>query len=337
MNDLIEYLQNISSDEFIWWSGFNEKNYHHNTLFYNFLKENSNVVLCVHNNKWYYRKILSMLPSFLRKRLDNNKKPYISKYFSVNKQILIATNNDVGLKIIDEDSKKIITKYKEEFNFSETGKFIMQNPKTGLGYPHIRDSFNTIPTNTIIYSKGLSVKGNSQLKPLPNGINWEDAKNKVQFIKSLYLTKKKHSNLLYINFNKKGIGSFGQVTNDERPMLIEMFENKSYVTNGEGRGIEFLEEIYHHTFCLSPEGNCADSHRTWESLYLGTIPIVKKTDAMSWFDDLPILQVEDWNIITEKYLEEQYNRIINKKYNFEKLTMTYYINSMKENLNNEDE
>ena len=153
-------------------------------------------------------------------------------------------------------------------------------------------------------------------------------------MRNLYKTKKQNLNLLYINLNKPGVGSFGQNTNDERPKLIEMFKNENYVTNGEGRGTKFLEEIYHHSFCLSPEGNCADSHRTWEALYLGTIPIVKKSKAMSWFEDLPILQVDRWEQINDSFLKDQYEIMSKKQYNFQKLKMSYYINLMKSDLVN---
>lgn len=336
MESFLEFLKNLNSEQFIWWSGLNEKGYKHNRLLRKFLKNNNDVEMCIHNNNWLMRKLINIMPITLKEKFDNDNKPYISKYFSRRKKILIATNNDVGIKEMDIHSLSVVDKYQRQFNFSKIGKYIMQNPTTGIGYPHIRDSFESIPKGVMIYSKALSVKNNPQLKPLPNGINWENAEKRVVFIKSLHKIQKKHLNLLYINLNKPKIGSFGKITNDERPMLVEMFNDKNYVTHGEGRGNQFLNEIYHHTFCLSPEGNCADSHRTWESLYLGTIPIVKKTDAMSWFEDLPILQINSWDEITKNYLEEQYEIISKKEFNFEKLKMSYYLNLMQNDLNAKD-
>ncbi len=336
MEILLKFLKKIESDEYIWWSGINEKGYQHNHLFYKFLRGNKDVQLCVHNNKWFLRNIINRLPSFLKSFFDKNQKPYISKHFINGKRILIATNSDVGIKELIDNNKRIIKKYQDQFNFYEIGRYILQNPESGIGFPHIRDSFNSIPSHQILYSKALSIDDNPQLRPLPNGINWEDARNKVEFMRGLYKTKKQNLNLLYINLNKPGVGSFGQNTNDERPKLIEMFKNENYVTNGEGRGTKFLEEIYHHSFCLSPEGNCADSHRTWEALYLGTIPIVKKSKAMSWFQDLPILQVDRWEQINDSFLKEQYEIMSKKQYNFQKLKMSYYINLMKSDLVNKN-
>ena len=44
-----------------------------------------------------------------------------------------------------------------------------------------------------------------------------------------------------------------------------------------------MSELSSYKFALSPEGNGIDCHRTWECLYLGVIPIVKKSVALSFF------------------------------------------------------
>ena len=55
---------------------------------------------------------------------------------------------------------------------------------------------------------------------------------------------------------------------------------------------------------------------------------------MSWFEDLPILQVDRWEQIDESFLKEQYEIMSKKQYNFQKLKMSYYINLMKSDLVN---
>ncbi len=84
------------------------------------------------------------------------------------------------------------------------------------------------------------------------------------------------------------------------------------------RYFEYLREMYHHKFAISPESCCADSHRTWEAMYIGVIPIVQKTLGMSWYDDLPILQVDDICSLTEEFLEDKYKEMMDKEYNLEK-------------------
>ena len=55
---------------------------------------------------------------------------------------------------------------------------------------------------------------------------------------------------------------------------------------------------------------------------------------MSWFEDLPILQVDRWEQIDDSFLKEQYEIMSKKQYNFQKLKMSYYINLMKSDLVN---
>jgi hypothetical protein len=48
-------------------------------------------------------------------------------------------------------------------------------------------------------------------------------------------------------------------------------------------------------YVLSPPGNGPDCHRTWESIYLGAIPIVWKSAWPNFRYQLPVLSIEDWS------------------------------------------
>ena len=61
---------------------------------------------------------------------------------------------------------------------------------------------------------------------------------------------------------------------------------------------EYLELVSQSKFVLSPPGNGPDCHRTWESIYLGAVPIVPRK---AWpFKDfnLPVAQVNGWDEIS---------------------------------------
>ena len=49
-------------------------------------------------------------------------------------------------------------------------------------------------------------------------------------------------------------------------------------------------------FVVSPPGNGADCHRTWEAIYLGAVPIVLR-EFWNFGDDLPVLIVDDYSEI----------------------------------------
>lgn len=78
-------------------------------------------------------------------------------------------------------------------------------------------------------------------------------------------------------------------------------------------------------FVISPEGAGMDCHRTWESLLLGNIPIVKKNSLSNNYQKLPILVVSDWSEVTENFLLESINEIINKKYDFSSLFLQFWV------------
>jgi hypothetical protein len=92
------------------------------------------------------------------------------------------------------------------------------------------------------------------------------------------------------------------------------------------------ELISKYKFILSPQGAGLDCHRTWEALYLDIIPIVLSSSINEIYDELPILVVNDWNDITEAFLNEKYNEISIKKekqeYNNEKMYLTYWLNKI---------
>lgn len=64
-------------------------------------------------------------------------------------------------------------------------------------------------------------------------------------------------------------------------------------------------EYSKYMFVLSPEGRGLDCHRTWEAIALGCVPIVKKSALSRLFEDLPVLEVEDWSLVTGELLEKQ--------------------------------
>jgi len=79
-----------------------------------------------------------------------------------------------------------------------------------------------------------------------------------------------------------------------------------------------------YTFVISPHGNGFDCHRTWEALCLGCIPIMKKSQISHLFEDLPVLIVENWEDISENLLESTIKDFKAKKFNFEKLLLSYW-------------
>ena len=84
---------------------------------------------------------------------------------------------------------------------------------------------------------------------------------------------------------------------------------------------------------MCPTGNGPDSHRLWETLYLGSIPIVKRRDNYIFYEDkLPIVFVDDYNEINKEFLVQKYleikNKLENSFYNLEMLNFQYWKNKI---------
>jgi hypothetical protein len=115
----------------------------------------------------------------------------------------------------------------------------------------------------------------------------------------------------------------------ERRLVHDFFKDQAWVTTGtldlseEGHR-RYLEEIRDHKFCICPRGNGVDTHRMWEALYLGTIPICINSVTLEQFSELPILFVDDWNDVTADFLEKKYEEFQTKSFNLDKLKMSYW-------------
>lgn len=134
------------------------------------------------------------------------------------------------------------------------------------------------------------------------------------------------TNLVYMNFN---INTY-QI---ERENVWNLFHDKPWTTIGsientmEGR-IKFLREIKSNYFVLCPRGNGLDTHRLWETLYMGSIPIVKRDIGNKEFEDLPICFIDRWEEITPEFLEKEKERIQNNSWNMDCLKISYWINKI---------
>ncbi len=213
--------------------------------------------------------------------------------------------------IIANDSKDfIIVTHNSDVNIDES----LKPPKNVLKW----------------YSQNINVK-DSRIESIPIGIEnnrWfikrgEDKRNRMLSIMSYQ--PKYYKNLVYMNHNVS--------TNpDKRQEVYDYLEKKPWVTVERGKNghefTDYIRNIYNHWFVICPEGNGMDTHRTWETLYMGSIPIEKRNINNQFYSDLPICFVDDWTELTEKFLEDEYVRIVHAKWNMDKLKFTYWKNKI---------
>lgn len=173
------------------------------------------------------------------------------------------------------------------------------------------------------FAQNVENYSHSKLHPIPIGIANQCWKHgNVKALSKAQAGKKggRRKHLLYMNFTT---GTCPQ----ERGFVRDLFKNRKFCYQAQPKNfISYLSDLKRSKFVLSPRGNGLDCHRTWEALYMGAIPIVKSSSSDSLFEGLPVLIVDDWSIIDEGFLNEQFLKISNQPVNDHKLYIDYWLN-----------
>ena len=171
------------------------------------------------------------------------------------------------------------------------------------------------------YSINIDHK-DSSLISIPLGLSNEYSPKNPDGDAFLNLYKKdikKKDIKLYMNFQEN--------TNlKERRKIYDYFKNEDWVvTNEPNLDIaSYLEKLNQYKFVLCPWGNGFETHRFWETLYSGSVPVLRYHQSYDSSKDLPVLFVDDYEDINLEMLITFSNNIEKNNYNFEKLYMSYW-------------
>ena len=165
--------------------------------------------------------------------------------------------------------------------------------------------------------------------PLPLGIE-----NKHYFvcgIPSLFekvrRTKLEKWNKIFYAFSVSTNPTERQAALDE----IQQHPNGETLTTWRGFRA-YLIHLNQYKFVLSPPGSSVEGHRTWDTLYIGGVPIVKSSITTRYFKKigLPLLVLENWSelqSLTGETLEHTYASLKQTE-KTEPLYMTYWIDKI---------
>ena len=206
-----------------------------------------------------------------------------------------------------------------------------------------KNIFNRLPKQ---FSSWYSINVDylhSNLYPIPLGVSNGYEKNlsfeskSIDIDLSVFTRKKEH--LLYLSFEDN--------TNIRLRSGLKSYFSKydwAKIVNNKNELYEYKNDLKSSNFVLCPQGNGIDTHRIWEALYYGSIPVVEEHVGFNKFKGLPIffinnflnitqeslidfldkLVVSDLNLITNNYWEDQ----IVKKENKDKNLLTIKINKI---------
>uniref|UniRef100_A0A6C0AJT1 Exostosin GT47 domain-containing protein n=1 Tax=viral metagenome TaxID=1070528 RepID=A0A6C0AJT1_9ZZZZ len=87
----------------------------------------------------------------------------------------------------------------------------------------------------------------------------------------------------------------------------------------------YFETLPSYKFVLSPEGNGIDCHRHYEALMAGCIPIMERNPLVEEkYRGCPILWTTDYSEITHDYLNNKYEEMKSRVYDFSRLFIGFY-------------
>ncbi len=209
-----------------------------------------------------------------------------------------------------------------------TVPYILLTHNSDHGAPGPFKSYLDDPKILAWFAQNVEDDSHPKLHPIPIGIanKCHEHGNMDVFSTYLHLSRNDDRPFLgYLNFHDATYPK-------ERTYVRCLFSKHPWCVGPKNKALSrYLKDLSRSKFVFSPRGNGLDCHRTWEALLLGAIPIVRASTLDSLYKDLPVLIVEEWRTVTESYLNEQYEAMKLKKYDFEKLFISYWLNQIRPN------
>jgi len=126
----------------------------------------------------------------------------------------------------------------------------------------------------------------------------------------------------FFNFDKKNLVylNFKNHHHPSRPICTDYFKDFDWISYNPDSNFLPILDFYNHLksfkYCISPRGTGIDTHRIYECLLFGVLPIVKRCELDELYEKLPIVLVDDWNQITKEFLTEKYDYYYNNYINW---------------------
>lgn len=134
----------------------------------------------------------------------------------------------------------------------------------------------------------------------------------------------------YVNFNHT---TNIKVRSDVIKVLKDI-DKKSLVKvdvdySSEGR-IRYLISLRSIPMVLCPEGNGPDTHRFWETLYMGGMPVVIENKFLNnFFDHLPVIRLSRWSdLLLKDLIKKKYFQAENKVWNRSILDKNFWFDQL---------
>jgi hypothetical protein len=179
--------------------------------------------------------------------------------------------------------------------------------------------FNMEMLNTIrpFVSKIYAINSTSSdkiIKKIPLGFNDQS----TELLDTFSFDFEEKSELVYVNFKLHH--------HFDRPKCLDYFKQQSWSTieNSLIPQNDFYLKLKNFKYCICPRGTGIDTHRIYESLLFGVIPIVKKNELVDLYEKFPVVLVNDWSEVTKEFLEDNYQENLKSYFSWQEKNKKWY-------------
>ena len=111
----------------------------------------------------------------------------------------------------------------------------------------------------------------------------------------------------------------------ERAEALKVLRGKPWVTFlADSTYKDWAEAVRSHKFILCPAGHGQDTHRTWQALLLGAVPVVKTSAMDSMYEGLPVVIVKSWKDVSVWFLEHQWNQLRSRSFHMDRTLWPFW-------------
>jgi hypothetical protein len=190
------------------------------------------------------------------------------------------------------------------------------------------------PENLIWYSTNVDID-HPNIRSIPIGL--ENPEWHPDLRKSEKIANAKVGTGKFLRHPGKILGNamFNPTTHPSRPAIQRHFFDLDFMCGAHRNGTAFdhyISVVVNSIFTVCPRGNGIDTHRLWEALYLGSIPIVEDCINIRQLarEGVPMMIVPDLTKVTVDELLD-FEKVWDKTWNrqHETLTMDYWINKIR--------
>ncbi len=161
------------------------------------------------------------------------------------------------------------------------------------GYTY--STFNlSIPDNVHMWYSVNNDTNEDKVTHIPFGVNHPCPQFDIP-VEDAQVPLRDKADKLYVNFSDHTL---------QRRKLKELFRNYDWVTTVDKEsklaGIpheQFMDDLAYHKFVMCSRGVGLDCFRTWETLYVGSIPVIEWQCWSEWMEELPIIFVDKYSSI----------------------------------------